>query len=145
VYQITKWEVKNQITKTAVDNLLKLDANQPFMSSYLLFKRINDMTYDLGTQIWKTGKVSFTHSNAGGLLSYTQFFYCHSITGIEFLILQLAYADHMTYVPKKNYNEVGERIYSKAHIGDWWWHQQMCTVLCSFRRIAFTFKLMKHL
>jgi hypothetical protein len=48
--RFTKWVVKNQITKTAVDSLLKLDANQPFTSSYLLFKRIDDMTYDLGMQ-----------------------------------------------------------------------------------------------
>ena len=69
-YRFAEWVVKNRITKTAVDSLLKLDANQPFTSSLLLFKRINDMTYDLGMQTWKTGKVSFMRSNAGGLPSY---------------------------------------------------------------------------
>jgi hypothetical protein len=49
-YPFAEWVIKNQITKAAVDRLLKLDTNQRFTSSHLLFKRINNMPYDFGMQ-----------------------------------------------------------------------------------------------
>jgi hypothetical protein len=121
-YRFAEWVVMNRITKTPFDTLLKLDADQPVTSSHLLLKRIDIMTYDLGMQIWKTGTVSFKRSNPAGLPVYTGLFYHDPIDYIKFLLRQLAYKDQLTYGLKKEYNEMGERIYSEIHTGDWWWN-----------------------
>jgi hypothetical protein len=67
---------------TAVDSLLKLDANQPFTASYLFLKRFGNMTHDLRMQTWKSGDVSVMHPNAGACFLYTSFIHFNPTTCI---------------------------------------------------------------
>ena len=127
-YRFAEWVVKHRISKTAVDELLKSPAIQgdhTFRSAYLLFKKIDNMTYDLGMHTWKSGRVSFDRSNQNAGNQLTQFYYRDPVPCIEFLLRQTAYKEHMTYAPVKEYNEQNERVYLELHTGDWWWRMQV--------------------
>ena len=131
-YRFAEWRVKHRISQTAVDELLKspvFQGNHTFTSAYAVFKKIDNMTYELGMQTWKSGKVSFDHANAGNEHSTastgTPFFYRNPVTSFKFLLRQTAYKETMTYAPVKEYNEQNERVYSELHTGDWWWHMQV--------------------
>lgn len=130
-FRFAEWVVKHRISKTAVDELLKSPAfagNHTFTSAYSLFKKIDNMSYELGMQTWKTGKVSFNRSDGGNRFSdapFTSFYYRNPVTCIEFLLRQSAFKEHMTYAPVREYNDENERVYSELHTGDWWWRMQV--------------------
>ena len=111
-YRFAEWIVKHQISQTTVDELLKspvFQGNHTFTSVYAVFKKIDKMTYELGMQTWKSGKVSIDCVNARNERSTTPtgtpFFYRNSVTCIEFLLRQMAYNETMTYAPVKECNE----------------------------------------
>jgi hypothetical protein len=79
VYWITKWVVKNWLTKTAVDNLLKLDDNDLFTSFHPLLKRIDNIIYDFSMQIWKARMVHFMRLNTGSCPLYISLYYYNMI------------------------------------------------------------------
>lgn len=134
-FRFAEWVVKHRISKTAVDELLKSPAfggNHTFTSAYSLFKKLDNMVYELGMHTWKTGKVSFNRSDTGNRISttaYTSFYYRNPVTCIEFLLRQSAYKEHMTYAPVREYNDENERVYSELHTGDWWWRMQVLQLL----------------
>jgi len=39
---------------------------------------------------------------------------------------QLAFREHMLYVPAKEFNDAEECIYSEVISSDWWWNEQVC-------------------
>ena len=125
-YRFAEWIVKLRISQTAVDELLKSPVFQDhhtFTSAYAVFKKIDKMTYKLGMQTWKSGKVSFDRANAGNECSTaptgTPGFYRNPVTCTEFLLCQMAYKETMTYALVKEYNEQNERVYSELHTGNW--------------------------
>ena len=132
VYRFAEWIIKHRISQTAVNELQKspvFQGNHTFTSAYAVFKKIDKMTYELGMQTWKSGKVSLNRSNArierSTAPTGTPFFYRNPVTCIQFLLRQMAYKETITYAPVKEYNEQNERVYLEIHTGDWWWHMQV--------------------
>jgi hypothetical protein len=102
--------------------------NTNFTSAYTLYTKIDEMTYALGIDSWKSGKVSYAglvNSEALRDDGKTRVFYRDPVNCIEFLLQQSAFKEHMVYAPIKDYNELGERVYSEVHTCDWWWNEQV--------------------
>ena len=131
-YRFAEWIVKHRISQTAVDDLLispVFQGNHTFTSAYAVFKKLDKMTYELGIQTWKSGKMSFNRVNAGNERSTgpaeTPFFYRNPVTCTGFLLRHTSYKKSMTYAPVKEYNKQNEWVYSELHSGDWLWHMQV--------------------
>ena len=130
-YQLVHWCVKHNLSRAAIDELFRnptMATVSNFTSSHTLFKRLNEMSYTMGIDSWKSGKVWYNHLADPRNLrddGYTGFFYCNSVECIEFLMQQPAFREHMSYAPAKEFNEAEERIYSEVKSGDWWWNEQV--------------------
>jgi hypothetical protein len=93
-----------------------------FTSSHSLFKRLNEMSYAMGTNSWKSGTVCYNCLvNPTNLRDddYTRFFYCTPVECIEFLMQQPAFREHMSYAPSKEFNDGEELIYAEGKSSDW--------------------------
>jgi hypothetical protein len=60
-YHLAHWCVKHKLSRAAINELMKLQGvNTNFTSAYSLYTKIDEMTYALGIDSWKSGKVSYT-------------------------------------------------------------------------------------
>jgi len=55
----------------------------------------------------------------------TTFYYRNIIDCVRYLIGQVAYSSDMVYVPIREYDSSGERLYSEMHTADWWQDMQV--------------------
>jgi hypothetical protein len=128
-YRLAHWCVKYKLSRVAIDELMKLQGvNMNFTSAYTLYNKIDEMTYALGIYLWKSGKVSYASPVDSEALwndGKTPVYYRDPVDCIEFLFQQSAFKEHMVYAPIKDYNELGERVYSEVHTCDWWWNEQV--------------------
>ena len=125
------WAVKYRLSRQAIHDLIDLPSFQGLSSvtsAYKLFKTVDKMEYELDISSWKRGLVEFTLPGSESSRSEDRmaaFWYRNPVTCIEFLMKQPAFREHMAYAPRKEYNEVGERMYSEIKSGDWWWRKQV--------------------
>jgi hypothetical protein len=59
-YRLAHWCVKQNICRAAVNEIVRnttMAAVRNFTSSHILFKRLNEMSYPMGINWWKSGKV----------------------------------------------------------------------------------------
>jgi hypothetical protein len=141
-YYLGEWFIRHEISQAAIEDYFQLAKRFPnaffggsFTSSYMLFKCVDKMTYDLGWNSWKSGNVTTRlpedvensskdakdHRND----AQSTFFYRNPLSCIEFLMRQKRLADNFVYEPYKEYNAKGARIYGEMHTGDWWWRAQV--------------------
>jgi len=55
----------------------------------------------------------------------TTFYYRNIIDGVRYVIRQVSYRADIVYAPIREYDRIGERIYSGMHTADWWWDMQV--------------------
>jgi len=97
-----------------------------FTSSHTLFERLNEMSYAMGIDSWKSNKVCYNCLADRNNLrhnDYTYFFYRNPVECI--VMQQPAFREHMAYAPAKKFNDAEERIYSEVKSSDWWWNEQV--------------------
>ena len=102
-YCLGEWFVRHEISRAAIEDYFQLAKRFPnaffrgsFTSSYLLFKVIDKMTYDLGWNTWKSGNVTTrlpedVDDNAKDAKdprddAHSTFFYRSPVNCIEFLM-----------------------------------------------------------
>jgi len=86
------------------------------------------MSYIMGIDSWKSGKVSsnrLADPNSLRYNDYTCFFYRNPVECIEFLMQQPAFREHMSYAPGKEFTDTEECMYSEVKSSDWWWNEQV--------------------
>jgi len=49
------------------------------------------------------------------------FFYRNVLDCVRYLLRLIAYRDDLVYVPSREYDQSGQRIYAEMHMADWWW------------------------
>jgi len=53
------------------------------------------------------------------------FFYRNVPDCIKYLMCQIGYRDDFVYVPCREYDTNGQRVYAEMHAADWWWDFQV--------------------
>jgi len=89
---------------------------------------LNEMSYTMGIDSWKCGKVCFNRLADPNNLrddDYTRWFYRNPVECIEFLRQQPAFREHMSHAPAKELKDAEEGIYSELKSSDWWWNEQV--------------------
>ena len=125
-FNLARWFVRHQVSKTALDEFFNLDLTegllaQPshFRSTYTLRQKLNLLHHELGPTSWCERPFQFTSDLP------STFFYRDPVACIRYLFRQRIFKDVISYAPTQEYNAGGERIYSELHTGDWWWEVQV--------------------
>jgi len=53
------------------------------------------------------------------------FFYHDTLGCVRYLLCQIVYGDDLVYVPWRDYDPTGHRIYADMHMVDCWWDVQV--------------------
>jgi len=91
-YRSAHWCVMHNLSRAAINGLFgnpTMATVSNFTSSHTLFKRLNEMSYAMGIDSWKSGKVCYNHladSNNLRDSDYTRFFNRNPVEWIEFLM-----------------------------------------------------------
>jgi hypothetical protein len=123
-YRLVHWCVKHNLSRAAINELFRnptMATVSNFTSSYTLFKRLNETSYAMGIDSWKSGKVchnSLADPNNLRDNDYTHCFYRNPVEYIQFLKQQPMFREHMSYAPAKEYNDAEECIYSEVKSSD---------------------------
>jgi hypothetical protein len=99
-----------------------------FTSSHTLFKWLNEMSYAMGIESWKSSRVCYNCLAYPNNLcddNYTRFFYRNLVECIEFFMQQPAFREHTSYAPAEEFNDAEKRIHSEVKSSDWWWTEQV--------------------
>ena len=59
-YRLAHWGIKHNMSRAAITKLFRnhmMVTVSNFTLSHNLFKRLNEMSYTMGTDLWKSGKV----------------------------------------------------------------------------------------
>ena len=130
-YRFAHWCVKHIFSSAAINELFRnstMATISNFTSSHTLFKRLNEMSYAMAIDSWKSGKVCYNRMADSNNLrdnDYTRFFHCNPVECIEFLMQQSAFREHMSYAPAKEFNDAEEHICSEVKSSDRWWNEQV--------------------
>jgi hypothetical protein len=131
-HRFVHWCVKHNLSRAAINELFRnptMATISNFTSSHTLFKRLNKMSYVMGIDSWKSGKVCYNRlADSNNLYDddHTCCFYRNPVHCIEFLMQQPAFREYMSYAPAKEFNDAEERIYLEVKSSDWWWNEQVC-------------------
>ena len=110
---------KSKIDHFFKNNILK-DLNPTlkvqFRSAYTLYKLVDSAANEPG---WRTGKVNYP------LQQGVEFQYRNIISGVEYLLRQVAHASHMLWRPHPKYNNEGDRVYNEMNTATWWEDNQV--------------------
>ena len=84
-YQLVHWCIKHNLSRPAINELCRnptMATFSNFISPYTLFKGLNEMSYTIGINAWKPGKVCYNGlANPNNLCDhdYTRFFYLNPV------------------------------------------------------------------
>jgi len=131
-YLLAHWCVKHNLSRAAINELFRNPTMTTISNvtlSHTSFKRLHEMSYAMGIDSWKLGKVGYNRLADPNNLrddDYTCFFCRDPVECIEFFMQQPAFRDHMSYAPTKEFNDAEQGIYSEVKSSDWWWNEQVC-------------------
>lgn len=114
---------------TVIDDLLKghcgmkESVSNSLKSNYHLRKKIDLMGDGLGHESWKKAKLDMVWNEQHP--DPIEFWHRDIIVCAKWLLRQPAYEEHLTYAPKKCFDQSGRRVYNEMHTGDWWWDKQV--------------------
>jgi len=125
-FKLARWFVNSNIPKTQINEYfnqgLGKSADIGYTSGYTFHQLLDSMDSELGVGSWKSGQATTRICERTQNIPY---FYRNPMDCIRFLLKQPAYRDHMAYAPVRQYNDLGERIYTELHTADWWWRTQV--------------------
>jgi len=82
----------------------------------------------MGIDSWTSGKVCYNClADSNNLLNnhYSSIFHRNPVECIEFLMLQPAFIEYMSYAPATEFNDPGKFISTEVKSSDWWWNEQV--------------------
>jgi len=125
------WYVKHNLNRDVI-NAVFTDATMITISNFTSFptlsKRFKEMSYSMGIDFWKSGKVCYNclaDPNSLHNDEFTKFFYSNPGECFEFIMQHSAIREHMFYAQVKALNEAEDCIYSEVKSNDWWWNEQI--------------------
>jgi hypothetical protein len=113
-YCLAHWCVKLNLSRAALNELFKksmMPIVRNFVSSHPLIQRLNEMSYPMSIDCWKSCNVCYNHvADPSNICDhdYTRFVYPNPVEYIEFLMQQPVLRDHMSYAPATRFNDAGE-------------------------------------
>jgi hypothetical protein len=130
-YRLAHGCVKHNLSRAAINKLFRnptMATVSNFTLSHTLLKRLNEMSYAMGMDFWKSSKVCYNRWADPDNLpddDYTRFLSRNPVECIEFLMQQPAFREHMLYAPAKEFNDAEEHIYSEVKSSAWWWNEHV--------------------
>ena len=131
VYWSAHWCIKHNLSWATINERFRnptIATVRILTSSYTWFKRLNEMSYAIGIDCWKSGKVCYNCLAVPNNLhddDYPCFFGSNPVECIEFLMQHPAFGDHMSYASAKEFNDAEKGINSEVKSRDWWWNEQV--------------------
>ena len=93
----------------------------PRMTSAESFKRrLELMDKVMSSSKWNCGEVLYPRDR-----KTTKFYYRDIATLIRHIIRQPYVAEHLVFLPQKDYDSDGNRLFSGLHTAEWWWEEQV--------------------
>jgi len=71
----------------------------------------------------------------------TLFWYWNPIAAVRYFVGHLPFKDHLSYVPVKQMDSSGQRIYTEMWTPDWWWKTQASFLVLAERLFLVRFLL----
>lgn len=131
-YKLARFFHSAQVPLHQIDNFFKEDFLQTsqvriptshgfsFNSAYTLCQQWDKMTKD---PQWKNGFVDFK------MAPNTEFWYRDLLECIMYLLRRKSYAKNMLWSPVREFDAVGERVYTEMNTASWWWDTQVYSKL----------------
>jgi len=120
-YKLAKFFHESKTSFTNIDRFFKAsllpDAHGVHFQSGYTWR--NKMRAMIDQPSWIKGTVDF-HLQRG-----CTFYYRDLEDTIQYLLRQQAYAEHLVFAPKHEFDEEYNRVYTDMHTGDWWWRTQV--------------------
>jgi hypothetical protein len=110
-YQLPYWCVKYNLSRAAINKHFRnpmMTTISNFTSSLTVFKRLDEMSYVMDIDSWRSGKLCYNRFADPNNLrdnDYTRFFYPNPMECNYFLMQQPVFRDHMTYAPAEEFND----------------------------------------
>jgi len=125
-YKVAKFFHESKSSLTNIDRFFKAsllpDAHEVHFQSGYTWR--NKMRAMIDPPSWIKGIVDF-HLQRGYI-----FYYRDLEDMIQYLLRQRAYAKHLVFAPKHQFNEEYNWVYTDMHNGDWWWWTQERSLSC---------------
>ena len=121
-FNLASWLVQSKVSKSQIDlyfaeGLGGMDARS-FWSAYTLQQHLDILDLFGEYLTWREAAI-------GDGRYTTTFDYTNALDCVRYLVRQVAYRSDMVYVPIREYDSSGERLYSEMHTADWWWDTQV--------------------
>jgi hypothetical protein len=121
-FKLANWFITSKVPRSRIDEYFSIglakSSSPCFRSAYKLDQFINGLDPYRHFLEWHEG--TYTHDG-----NRSTFFYRDIVQSVEYLLSQPAYREDVVYVPVREYDEAGERLYSEMHMGNWWWETQV--------------------
>jgi len=121
-----KWCIKHYLSRAAIHELLRnrtMASGSIFTAFLPSFERLNEMSCVMRINSWNSdtlcsnglaNPINFSNDDSTCIL------YHNPVECIEFLMKKLAFREHMSYAPAKEFNDAEECIYSEVKSSNWW-------------------------
>jgi hypothetical protein len=135
-FKLARWMTESRIPKTGITDYFNQGLCTPaagdpavgFGSSYMMCRLLNKIDPDLGLAQWQRESCEVME---GTRKRVTWYYFRPLLACIQYLLRQPISAEDMVYHSIREYNDNGEKMYSKLHTADWWWKVQVSTFLRS--------------
>jgi len=131
-YKLAKFFHESKTSLVNIDRFFKAgllpDAHGVhFQSGYTWRNKMCEMIDQPG---WMKGTVDF-YLHKGCV-----FYFRDLEDTIQYLLRQRAYAEHLVFAPRHEFDEEYNRVYTDMHTGDWWWRTQVGILSCECKSMC---------
>jgi hypothetical protein len=123
-WKVTRTAVEENISKKSFDKMIKRDCLNPkaqIESANHMYKLIEAMDGGVSGR-WIKDTMDVENVQC-------EFWYRDPIDCIGFIIGHAPFEKHLSYAPAKDYDEKGRRVYHEMWSGNWWWREQVISLL----------------
>jgi len=121
-FNLASWFVRSKVAKSQIDAYfaegLGSTDSRSFRSAYTLRQLLDIRDPFREYLVWAEASIDDGRHA-------TTFYNRNIIDCARYLIHHVAYSSDMVYIPIREYDSSGERLYSEMHTADWWWHMQV--------------------
>lgn len=127
-FKLGRWFIESSTSKHYIDDYFhtiehgRTAATHSVRSAHTLYNKLNLMDEPgLDHLKWETREVEWEVPNVMNGVA----FFRNPVKVAEYLLQQPSLASKCHWLPQRDYNDTGERIYSEMHTANYWWRTQV--------------------
>jgi len=121
-FKLASWFIKGKVPKSRIKEYFSSGLGNASSAGYRSMHTLENLVQALDPHTaylqWNEGQVDDGKRTL-------PFFYRKVLDCVRYLLRQIAYRDDFLYVPHREYDTNGQRIYAEMHAADWWWELQV--------------------